>query len=110
MEEFVRHRVEHVGDHAGRAQRHGRRHHGAIPVFHPVAATPGHVIAEKRVVPGLEVRELAEHGALLPDDLLRAPHVLVDLGVTRVVMDRRSDRDLFLVRAADLEGSDGLVA
>ncbi len=106
----MRHRVEHVGDHAGHPQRHRRGDDRAVAVLHPITATPGHVVAEERVVPGLELRILAEHGALLSDDLLGAGDVLVDFGLARVVMDRDPDRGLLAIAATDLERPDRLRA
>ena len=108
MKELVRHGAEH----AARVplDRGAFGDDRTVAMFHAVAAAPRDVVAEERIRPAVEFRELAEHRALLAHDLLRAGGVLVDVRLGRVVMDRRADGELPAVGIADGERPERLVA
>ncbi len=99
MKELVRDGVQHVQHHARPSERGGRRDDGAVAVLHAVPAAPGDIVAKKRVRTGLELGELTEHRCVLLHDLLGTRHVLVDLGIASVVVERDADRLLLPVRA-----------
>src|SRR5947207_15346894 len=92
MKEFVGSRADDVETLVSRAKPAGRRHDGAVAMFHPVAERVRKIIGNECVRAAFIRRQLAEHRGLFADDALEVGGEAVSLAIAAGVMEGNAKR------------------